>query len=693
MKRFYLILVSFLLLTHVQAQLTVGGGQTPAQLVQNNLLGSGVTVSNITYTGNNVAIGTFNGTNSNIGLNSGIILMTGNINLAPGPNNIGSAGTDLLTPGDPNLDAISNASTEDAAILEFDFVPTSDTVQFRYVFASEEYPEFVNQGYNDVFAFFISGPGIPGVKNMALIPGTTTPVTIDNVNANLNSQYYVNNSTGNSVQFDGFTKVLTATSPVQCGQTYHLKIAIADAGDGIYDSGVFLETGSLNAIGGVNITTDVDLGGNDTILYEGCGTATIEIERLGATTSPFSVSYTVTGTATMGTDFNALSGVVNFTPGQSTQFITIQAPDDGFNDPNETIILTFSYTICSQTTTKVVTIVVGEAQPLNVDIGPDLQFTCQDAGNNVLIQSTVTGGISPYFYTWNTGATTSNLNVPAGGNVSYFVTVTDACGAAPASDTVHFSVINAIPIDLTVSNDTIVCPGSTIPLTVAASGGNGGIQILWSTAETATTIQVTPPANPTVYYVNAIDNCGIQAEDSVIVRLYSADADFVYFQTDTASGIIQFTDSSSGNIAQWFWDFGDSSYSTLQNPEHDYLQPGYYEVTLTITTVEGCQSTITYTIPVYTETFIYFPNAFTPNFNALNDVWNMVGQGFANYNLRIFNRWGECIWFTDNYKQGWPGTNQAGTQPVPLGVYVYRLDILNGNLEPEVYRGRITLIR
>src|SRR5690606_19343367 len=124
-----------------------------------------------------------------------------------------------------------------AAILEFDFIPTGDSVKFRYSFGSEEYPEYVNAGVNDAFAFFLSGPDPAGGsytnKNVALIPGTSTPVSIDNVNAGANATYYRSNTTNTiNCQFDGFTKVLYALEKVVCGQTYHIKIAIADGGDG-----------------------------------------------------------------------------------------------------------------------------------------------------------------------------------------------------------------------------------------------------------------------------------------------------------------------------------------------------------------------------------------------------------------------------------------------------------------------------
>jgi hypothetical protein len=155
-----LMLAGMLCLSMVaHGQLVVQGGLTPLQLAQ-IIAGPGITVSNATITGSAQASGSFDGANSNIGLPSGVILTTGPIDIAVGPNTAGSAGTGLGLPGNAQLNGLAGATTYDAILFEFDFIPLSNTVEFNYVFGSEEYPEFVNSGYNDAFAFFISGPGI-----------------------------------------------------------------------------------------------------------------------------------------------------------------------------------------------------------------------------------------------------------------------------------------------------------------------------------------------------------------------------------------------------------------------------------------------------------------------------------------------------------------------------------------------------
>ena len=255
-----LIFIFFFTSFCLKAQLTTNN-KSPTDLVQNILVGKGVTVSNVTYTGNLSAIGGFNGSQSNIGFSEGIILSTGSVFNAIGPNNNSGATTDYKdvpdaeTAGDVDLDNLSTNNTVDAIVLEFDFIPQGDTVEFQYIFASEEYEYFEFSVYNDVFAFFISGPGISGgVQNLAVVPGTSSPITISNINKSTNSSLYNFNGNGVSgpqftdpkvVQFNGFTVPLTAISKVTPCKTYHLKIAIADVFDGNFDSGVFLKGGSL----------------------------------------------------------------------------------------------------------------------------------------------------------------------------------------------------------------------------------------------------------------------------------------------------------------------------------------------------------------------------------------------------------------------------------------------------------------
>jgi uncharacterized repeat protein (TIGR02543 family) len=238
---------------------TGGSATTLAQ----SLAGGGVTVSNATFTGSTRAGGSFTGGTGNVGPATGVVLGSGFVQTkvgdtacsvgVEGPNSChennagGENSSNMGLAGDANLDAIvSPDATHDATVLEFDFVPTTGTVDFSYVFSSEEYNDYVNAGVSDVFAFFVNG------TNCALVPGTSDLVSVDNVNSGKNPGFFRNNVPPDAVtpapidtQMDGLTTVLNCHANVNAGVTNHIKLAIADVGDWIFDSAVFIQAGSL----------------------------------------------------------------------------------------------------------------------------------------------------------------------------------------------------------------------------------------------------------------------------------------------------------------------------------------------------------------------------------------------------------------------------------------------------------------
>ena len=238
-------------------------------LVRNILLDDGVTVSNARFNGssgvincNNIGIFDTGSTQTNIGMRSGLILASGGVSVAVGPNNLEEARvvTSCGNYFDSDLASIASGSTNDVAVLEFDFVPWDETVSFSFVFGSEEYMEYVGMDYNDVFGFFVDGANPAGGnynhQNMALIPGTTEAVSINNVNLNHNSDYYINNTGGATIQFDGFTTLLEVSFNVVPMSNYHIKMAIGDVGDELVDSGVFLEAHSFSTNFTYSMTID-----------------------------------------------------------------------------------------------------------------------------------------------------------------------------------------------------------------------------------------------------------------------------------------------------------------------------------------------------------------------------------------------------------------------------------------------------
>ncbi|RPJ23972.1 MAG: hypothetical protein EHM35_16770, partial [Planctomycetaceae bacterium] len=189
------------------------GDLIPEDLVYSLTCGE-MTVSNVTFTGAEVAAGVFQGGNGIIGFDKGIILSTGDIANVVGPNTSNGIGVVNGTAADADLTALSGFPTHDAAVLEFDFVAQTTEIQFRYVFASDEYNEFVGSDFNDVFAFYVNG------QNCATIAGDA--ISINTVNGTQNSGFYINNDIPSgaalNTEMDGLTTVLTCVAPVNANQ-------------------------------------------------------------------------------------------------------------------------------------------------------------------------------------------------------------------------------------------------------------------------------------------------------------------------------------------------------------------------------------------------------------------------------------------------------------------------------------------
>lgn len=448
---------SFLL----QAQIVIIS-DTNAQRLCQKLAGSGVTINNFKYRGANGAAGFFKNisTNPNLGIDSGIVLSSGYVETGFAGSNIGInnrasfvASSNLgVLGGDADLGAIITGRILDPTVLEFDFVPFGDSVAFKYIFGSEEYPSFNCTTFNDVFAFFISGPGIAGNKNMALVPGTNIPVTINSINdgtAPINTslcramgagspftQYYVNNSTSTNISYNGFTRVLVASAKVQPCQTYHLKIAIADVGDRINDSGVFLEAKSLNS-NSVKIENRSPMTNGKPYLVEGCHTnGSINIYRPARSSLPLPVNLTLIGSAINGTDVVQIPNIVIIPAGDSIVNVPIIPIVDNLPEGTEKLKILIS-SGCNTTPSDSIEIEIKDYDKLLLSPKDSIGI-CRNGS----IQ--ITASIGYTTYTWQNDPTLSNLSIrnpiatPVNNQTKYICTAT--VGSCNASDSIILKV-------------------------------------------------------------------------------------------------------------------------------------------------------------------------------------------------------------------------------------------------------------
>ncbi|MBL4862985.1 MAG: SprB repeat-containing protein, partial [Crocinitomicaceae bacterium] len=392
LKPFLLGVSTLLFGSSAFSQIGVTGGQTAQQLAE-ILAGPNITVTNAVLTGNTLASGSFIGTSSDIGFDTGVLLSTGDINASPGPNNATNTGEDLGEPGTAQMTDLAGATSFDAITLEFDFEVQSSLIQFNYVFGSEEYPEYAppnNSSFNDAFAFYISGPGITGEENIALVPNSTSAVAINNINPVTNSQYYVDNTGGLDVQFDGFTTVLEAKrSNLTPCEVYHLKLVIADGGDGVYNSAVFLQENSL--VQGL-VAVQTQTVNADDIALEGCIPASFTFSYNEISNQDRVIDFIIGGAAVNGVDYQFLDSSMTIVAGDTSATIYIDAFSDGLTEGQESIWIIYQPAACAAMDTAF--LYIDDAQPIDFTLD-GFNLDCFD-DNTGEIQVNATGGFPPY---------------------------------------------------------------------------------------------------------------------------------------------------------------------------------------------------------------------------------------------------------------------------------------------------------
>ncbi|MCB0580343.1 MAG: choice-of-anchor L domain-containing protein [Phaeodactylibacter sp.] len=444
------------------------------------------TITNIRGIGDKKGIGYFQNGGASIGISRGVVISTGPVGNAEGPNTATDRSGDFHdNNGDPDLDIMATGPVKDAVGIEFDFMPLDSIVTFKYVFASEEYCEFVGSIYNDVFGFFIQGPGIQGgfsngARNVALIPGTEDFVSINSVNFQQNEGYYIRNElpddaelcglppgTGSyhsQIEYDGFTRLMTAVLHLQPCQTYHIRLVVADVGDNFYDSAVFLAAESFNLGGKVEISAGTGTSPENPS-REGCQDAYFVFERPPGSNQqfPLTVNYTVSpsSTAVAAADFVPLPGSATIPAGQPSVLAPVSLINDGLPEPVESLVLELDIPCACYTDTA--RMFIADSPPVAVRL--DDFGLCENG--SATIRPAVQGGTAPFAYAWNTGGQGPSLAVSAGGPPLYAVTVYDACGNSATDSATYFL---AQPPEAALSGQASICEGDTALLPVTLDG-------------------------------------------------------------------------------------------------------------------------------------------------------------------------------------------------------------------------------
>lgn len=693
-KRLLFSALLFFAAININAQLVVDNTTPPYNsnnhLINNVLLGSGVAVSNISFIGNANQIGFFKNGTSSIGLDSGIVLSSGNINDIPNGGNQPS--TDYSGVGDNDLMAIAQtvrpgiSSSHDAATLEFDFFVAGDTVAFRFVFASEEYTMWSVSDYNDIFAFFLSGPGISGpyaappgfpngAANFAVVPGTNTPITVSTIYSDptknppqVNGQYYIDNPSGIGHDFNGYTTIMEIKVPVQCSGLYHFKFAIADCQDGTLDSGVFLEANSFSSNG--SFLVDIVSATGDSTVIEDCADATICFTRAD-TTSADTVPLFLTGAATNGVDYNLLPDTLYFPAGQSSVCLTISPIADGINEGMEDIIITVpNINVCGDTVLTTGTIFIVDAPDINITTN-DLILNCPTSG--LTINSSASGGLAPYDFTWvnmngDTLGSSQNLNTPVNQTDTFIVIVTDSCNLTTAYDTVVITIATT-PMTVSAGNDiTLNCPGQTPTLISTVNGGSPSYTFNW-TPGNVNTPNYSPTVNQTTTYVLQVtDACNVSVYDTVTVFLNYTPLQITGNSGDSILNCVgndHFIDIytiATNGTAPYTFSWSNSSSDSVVNV--NVTTPTTYYVTVTDACNFSVNDTINFTFAPYTPMSVGIAATDSICIGSTTTLTAIVNDGYPPYSYY----WSDGISFSGNGNPSDYTTLIGGTQVITLSV-------------------------
>jgi len=497
-SKLLIFLICILLADTSYSQLVVEKGINEAALIE-TLIGSGVEVvpNSIDIRCRDNAYGAFSG-ETNVGIANGLIMTTGDAADAAGPNNDSRGNSNNFSNvEDKDLEElIPGFELLNVCVIEFSFKPNSDTLSFNFVFGSEEYSEFVDRDFNDVFGFFISGPGINGpysrnAENIAVVPGTDPPqpISIQTINNGAppppydygepigpctNCEYFIFNDDGNGffneesytdetyIQYDGFTTVLTAGIAVQPCETYHIKLAIADSDDADVDSGVFIEGNSFSTQG-VEITAGgYEAGANFPNAAAGCTNAKLTFTNTLDVDQERTIKYEIGGSARPGMDYESIPTEITFEAGQSEVELFFDILDDGIANEDRILEIYFEADVCGVNQIDTVRLTIEDfpvfsiSEDQNICIGNEAKLLAENGFNYNWIDSSINNPSSPSQTVKPQNTTTYTSEIDYGRcneSLSTTITVTD-CSGEGCPD----------PITEITTTSTDVCSGNYVSL-------------------------------------------------------------------------------------------------------------------------------------------------------------------------------------------------------------------------------------
>ncbi len=641
-------------------------GQSPDYLVKDVFVSGGCyDVDNITYQGGDITRGVFS-QGDVIGLKDGIILGTGDVSKCSGPNSLTNTGTAIPgSKGDEDLNTLLRliGSTirvsQDAAVLEFDFTPTSDKVSFEYVWASEEYCDYSNSSFNDVFGFFVSGPGINGPfsnngKNIATIPGTNEYVSINNINWKNNRPLYNNNSplfqalTGgcafgeifgqavakNELEYDGFTNVFTATVDVIPCETYHIKLALGDVGDKKFDSAVFLGANSFKQGDPAELSTEIPNASfpDSNLVYESCQESyfvfkrTEDSDRTKPQTVPFNISST--STATPNIDYSAITSPVIIPIGKDSIRVPVTVFDDGVKEGPESIVFELeSACTCEGILTEL--IIVEPEEPI---VNFNELSTCP--GGSVEISPQIEGGVGEFTYEWSTDETTSSISAQIDDPTIYAVTVTDECGTSSMGQ-IEVTIDEQVA---KMSGDVLICNGDATSQIEVSFTGSGPYSLEYEfNGETRNIANINdanyqlPETAAGTYEAISMTSSGCVGNGEGTAQIVTTEVNIEYKASNpkchkSTDGFIELTMDSNAGTYTYDWDNG------AVDARLDNLVEGDFEVT--VTNELGCEAIELFTLtkPEKINASITpkgAPNCYNPNDGSIDLTVDGGTPGYA----------------------------------------------------------------